>query len=117
MHDQLTEPVTPHGGEGNRAIAERGLVLKVLVGSGVHGTAIEGTDDTDYMGICREPAESVIGPTPPWSRPFQQYQYRSAAKRSGIIEAPSGPGDVDEVADLKLAPVPRHGHRRCGPRR
>jgi predicted nucleotidyltransferase len=93
----MNQPVTPHGGEGNRAIAEHGLVLKVLVGSGVHGTAIEGTDDTDYMGICIEPPESVIGLAPPWSRPFEQYQYRSAAERSGIVDARSGPGDVDEV--------------------
>jgi predicted nucleotidyltransferase len=90
-------PVTPHGEEDRRAIADRGLVLKVLVGSGVHGTAIEGTDDTDYMGICIEPPESLIGLAPPWSRPFEQYQYRSAAERSGVVDAPSGPDDVDEV--------------------
>lgn len=31
------------------------------VGSGAHGTALEGTDDHDEMGIVIEPAEYVIG--------------------------------------------------------
>jgi hypothetical protein len=97
VNDQETRPVAPHGEEDRRAIADRGLVLKVLVGSGVHGTAIEGTDDTDYMGICIEAPESLIGLAPPWSRPFEQYQYRSAAERLGVVDAPSGPDDVDEV--------------------
>jgi predicted nucleotidyltransferase len=97
MEEQPGRAVMPHGDGASRAIAAEGLVLKVLVGSGVHGTAIEGTDDTDYMGICIEGPAAVIGVAPPWSRPFEQYQYRSAAERSGVLDAPSGPGDVDEV--------------------
>jgi predicted nucleotidyltransferase len=97
VSNKETEPVTPHGDKDRRDIAKRGLILKVLVGSGVHGTAIEGSDDTDYMGICIEPPESLIGLAPPSSRPFEQYQYRSAAERSGIVDAPSGSDDVDEV--------------------
>jgi hypothetical protein len=87
----------PHGSEEHRRIANEGLILKVLVGSGVHGTALEGTDDTDYMGICIEPPLSVIGVGEPLKPPFQQYQYRSAAERTGDMHARSGPGDVDEV--------------------
>ena len=89
--------VDPHGSEENRVIAENGLILKVLVGSGVHGTAIEGTDDTDYMGICIEPPRHVIGVTDPGKRTFQQYQFRSAAERTGDPYARSGSGDVDVV--------------------
>jgi hypothetical protein len=40
---------------------ERGLVLRVQVGSGVHGTSITGQDDRDEMGICLEPPEFVTG--------------------------------------------------------
>ncbi|ONI85239.1 hypothetical protein ALI144C_13060 [Actinosynnema sp. ALI-1.44] len=43
------------------AIAERSTILRVQVGSGVHGTAIQGQDDRDEMGICVEPPEYVVG--------------------------------------------------------
>lgn len=89
--------VDPHGSEANRTIAEDGLIIKVLVGSVVHGTAIEGTDDTDYMGICIEPAVEALGIGEPSRPAFEQYQYRSAAERTGDLNARSGPGDVDEV--------------------
>src|SRR5215831_9304303 len=35
----------PHASEEARAIAERGMILRVQVGSGVHGTSISGQDD------------------------------------------------------------------------
>jgi hypothetical protein len=89
--------VDPHSSEANRLIAENGLILKVLVGSGVHGTALEGTDDTDYMGICIEPPEAVIGVGSPGNPRFRQYQHRTAAERTGDPHARSGPGDVDLV--------------------
>jgi hypothetical protein len=66
-------------------IAERGTILRVLVGSGVHGTAIEGQDDRDEMGLCVEPPEHVIG-----LRTFEQYVYRTQPE--GVR---SGPGDLD----------------------
>nr|WP_281497135.1 nucleotidyltransferase domain-containing protein [Ornithinimicrobium sp. F0845] len=37
------------------------MILRVQVGSGVHGTSISGQDDRDEMGICLEPAEFVTG--------------------------------------------------------
>jgi hypothetical protein len=46
----------PHASEEARMIAERGMILRVQVGSGVHGTSIAGQDDRDEMGICLEPA-------------------------------------------------------------
>ena len=76
-----------HGSEEFRRIAEGGTILRVLVGSGVHGTAVEGQDDRDEMGICIEPPEYVVG-----LRPFEQYIFRTQPDG-----ARSGPGDLDLV--------------------
>ena len=51
----------PHASEEARLIAEAGLILRVQVGSGVHGTAIAGTDDRDELGLCLEPPQFVTG--------------------------------------------------------
>ncbi len=37
------------------------MILRVQVGSGVHGTAVAGQDDRDEMGVCLEPPEFVTG--------------------------------------------------------
>jgi hypothetical protein len=42
-----------HASEEARAIAENGMILRVQVGSGVHGTSISGQDDRDEMGLGR----------------------------------------------------------------
>jgi hypothetical protein len=42
----------PHASEEARQIAERGMILRVQVGSGVQGTSISGQDDRDEMGLC-----------------------------------------------------------------
>jgi hypothetical protein len=68
-------------------IAARSTILRCLVGSGVHGTAVEGQDDRDEMGICVEPPEYVIG-----LRRFEQYIFRTQPEG-----ARSGPGDLDLV--------------------
>jgi uncharacterized protein len=68
-------------------IAENGMILRVLVGSGVHGTSIDGQDDRDEMGICVEPPDTVIG----LSR-FEHYQYRTQPEGH-----PSGAGDLDLI--------------------
>lgn len=75
-------PDSPH-----QRIAEQGLMLRVLVGSGVHGMAIEGTDDRDEMGVCVEPPGTVIG-----HRRFEHYTFRTQPE--GVC---SGPGDLDLV--------------------
>ncbi|TNM64174.1 nucleotidyltransferase [Streptomyces sp. NP160] len=36
-------------------------VLRTVVGSGVHGIAVEGSDDHDEMGVCVEHPRSVLG--------------------------------------------------------
>jgi hypothetical protein len=69
-------------------VAATGMILRVLAGSGVHGMAIEGTDDRDEMGVFIEPPEYVIG-----ARRIKHYTYRSQPE--GVC---SGPGDLDLVA-------------------
>lgn len=52
----------PHASEEARAIAERGMILRVQVGSGVHGTSITGQDDRDEQSDrlpSREPHSSI----------------------------------------------------------
>ena len=76
-----------HESERAREIAENNTILRVQVGSGLHGVSIEGTDDRDEMGVCIEPPECVIG-----LEKFEQYQYRTQPE--GVR---SGPGDLDLV--------------------
>jgi predicted nucleotidyltransferase len=69
------------------------MMLRVLVGSTVHGTAIEGMDDRDEMGICVEPPQSVIG-----LNEFKHYSFRTAEQRQPTKDGnspPSLPGDLD----------------------
>ena len=95
----------PHASEQARRIAERGLVLRAQVGSGVHGTSVHGQDDRDEMGICLEPPEHVTGvarvpagagPGAP-EIPFEQYQRHTAWDRPGGLANRSGAGDLDVV--------------------
>lgn len=79
--------MNPHATDEQRAVAEQGTILRVLVGSGVHGTAVDGQDDRDEMGICIEPPEYVIG-----LRRFEQYIFRTQPDG-----ARSGPDDLDLV--------------------
>lgn len=95
----------PHASEQARRIAEQGLILRVQVGSGVHGTAITAQDDRDELGICLEPPEFVTGVarvpnglhgTGP-SVVFEQYERHTAWDRPGGISNRSGAGDLDVV--------------------
>ena len=70
-----------------KEIAEQGLILKGVVGSTVHGLALEGSDDTDYMGVCIEPPEYIVG-----MKHFEQYVYRTQPEGSR-----SSVGDIDLV--------------------
>lgn len=83
-------------------IAENGMMLRVLVGSGVHGTAIDGQDDRDEMGICVEPPHTVIG-----SKRFEHYTFRTQPEGTC-----SGPGDLDLVVYSlrKFARLAAHGN-------
>jgi uncharacterized protein len=95
----------PHASEQARLIAERGTILRVQVGSGVHGTSIAGQDDRDEMGVCLEPPEFVtglarvpngingVGP----SVRFEQYERHTAWDRPGGVANRSGAGDLDVI--------------------
>ena len=95
----------PHASEEARLIAERGMILRVQVGSGVHGTSIAGQDDRDEMGVCLEPPEFVtglarvpngtngVGP----SVRFEQYERHTAWDRPGGVANRSGAGDLDVI--------------------
>jgi uncharacterized protein len=45
----------------DQEMAKRGMIIRSLVGSTVHGLELEGTDDRDEMGVCVEPPEYVAG--------------------------------------------------------
>ena len=95
----------PHASEEARRIAETGLILRVQVGSGVHGTSVAGQDDRDEMGLCLEPPEFVTGlarvPSgitgdEPSVR-FEQYERHTAWDRPGGLANRSGAGDLDVI--------------------
>lgn len=54
---QTREWLTEHGDRS----APQTEILRTVVGSGVHGIAIEGTDDHDEMGVYVEPLDQVFG--------------------------------------------------------
>ncbi len=74
-----------HSSDKFRDLAVAGTILLTEVGSRLHGTQIEGTDDMDRMGICVEPCEYVTG-----LKHFEQYIYRTQPE--GVR---SGHGDLD----------------------
>lgn len=92
----------PHAGDDARRLAEAGTILLVQVGSGVHGTAVDGQDDRDEMGICLEPPAFVTGlarvrtPGGRWIS-FEQYELHTAWERPGGLAERSGAGDLDIV--------------------
>lgn len=73
---------------GDRIDALAGEILRSVVGSGVHGIAIEGTDDHDEMGVFVEPPEYLLG-----VRRYRE-DYIARTQPEGVR---SGPGDVDLV--------------------
>src|SRR5215470_532198 len=95
----------PHASEEARKIAEDGMILRVQVGSGVHGTSVSGQDDRDEMGLCLEPSQFVtglarvrggtggLGP----SVLFEQYERHTAWDKPGGLANRSGAGDLDVI--------------------
>jgi predicted nucleotidyltransferase len=73
---------------GDRHTALDGEILRSVVGSGVHGIGIAGTDDRDELGVCMEPPEWVLG-----SRAHRE-DCISRTRPEGVR---SGPGDLDLV--------------------
>lgn len=95
----------PHASEEARRIAEDGMILRVQVGSGVHGTSVTGQDDRDEMGLCLEPPRFVTGlaRVPNGTRGqaplvrFEQYERHTAWDRPGGLANRSGAGDLDVI--------------------
>jgi len=96
----------PHASEPARKIASDGLILRVQVGSGAHGIAMDGgNDDRDEMGICLEPARFITGlaRVPSGTNgaepaiPFEQYERHTAWDRPGGVAERSGAGDLDVI--------------------
>jgi uncharacterized protein len=95
----------PHASEEARRIAEDGLILRVQVGSGVHGTSVTGQDDRDEMGLCLEPPQFVTGlarvPNGTGGQAplvlFEQYERHTAWDRPGGLANRSGAGDLDVI--------------------
>lgn len=73
---------------GDSSVALPNEILRSVVGSGVHGIAIEGTDDHDEMGVYIEPPEWVLGV----ERHREDYIWRTQPE--GVR---SGHGDTDLV--------------------
>ena len=73
---------------GEASVALPNEILRTVVGSGVHGIAIEGTDDHDEMGVYIEPATWVLGV----ERHRDDYIWRTQPE--GVR---SGHGDTDLV--------------------
>lgn len=73
---------------GDRDVALPNEILRSVVGSGVHGIAIAGTDDHDEMGVYIEPPEYLLGV----ERHREDYIWRTQPEG-----ARSGPGDTDLV--------------------
>jgi uncharacterized protein len=73
---------------GRGDVARAGEILRTVVGSGVHGIAIAGTDDHDEMGVFIEPPGHTVG----LLGPVDHYIFRTQPEG-----ARSGPGDTDLV--------------------
>ena len=94
-----------HASEEAREVAERGTILRVQVGSGVHGTSVSGQDDRDEMGICLEPPRFVTGVArvPAGTEadgktvPFEQYERHTVWDQPGGLANRSGAGDLDVI--------------------
>ncbi|MCW2904223.1 MAG: nucleotidyltransferase [Streptosporangiaceae bacterium] len=86
-HPALGELVPIKSNSPDQWIAASGMMLRVLVGSGTHGTSIDGQDDIDEMGVCVERPDTTLG-----LKRFEHYEYRTQPQ--GVC---SGPGDLDLI--------------------
>jgi hypothetical protein len=95
----------PHASEQARRLAEDGMILRVQVGSGVHGTSISGQDDRDEMGLCLEPPQFVTGlaRVPAGTGAdhglvdFEQFERHTVWDEPGGLANRSGAGDLDVI--------------------
>lgn len=76
----------PNVNVGDERSARSGEIIRVLVGSGVHGMAIEGLDDRDEMGVYLQSEREVLGLA------ASKGHWISRTQPEGVR---SGPGDID----------------------
>jgi predicted nucleotidyltransferase len=81
-----------------RAIVERGTILRGTVGSTVHGLHHGGQDDRDEMAIFLEPPEFLVGLRLARYGGGHRRQLEHYVERTQPEGARSGPGDLDLVA-------------------
>ena len=81
----MKQPVAGNNLNSAGEAAAHDAILRAVVGSNLHGLNLEGTDDTDELGVCIEPPEYVVG-----LRQFEHWVYRTQPEGH-----PSGPGDLD----------------------
>lgn len=85
----MSESDTPANvDDGDREVAEANEIIRVTVGSGLHGMAIEGHDDNDEMGVYIQTPEQLLG----LEKTAEHWNYRTQP-----AGARSGPGDTDLV--------------------
>lgn len=82
----MSVEIGPNVSVGDRDIALSNEIVRTVVGSGVHGMAIPGTDDHDEMGVYIERPEQVMGLMP------TAEHYVARTKPDGVR---SEPGDTD----------------------
>ena len=82
----MTTDIRPNVSVGDQDVALGNEIVRTVVGSGVHGMAIPGTDDHDEMGVYIERPEQVMGLMPTTEH------YVSRTQPDGVR---SGPGDTD----------------------
>lgn len=82
---------------GNREMVLPNEILRSVVGSGLHGIAIEGQDDHDEMGVYIEPPELVFGVRLELKREDRDTFRETYVSRTQPEGARSGPGDTDLV--------------------
>jgi hypothetical protein len=112
----------PHASEEARQIAERGMILPVQVGSGVHGTSISGQDDRDEMGLCLGVELLTTGritlpvPEPDRDR-VDSWLHRSYAVFWNAGTWTPGPKACPECSSSSTSQAIHHRRRgRCAPR-
>ncbi|PWJ27027.1 putative nucleotidyltransferase [Branchiibius hedensis] len=84
----MSTKTSPNVSHGDRDVALANEILRVTVGSGAHGMAIEGHDDNDEMGVYVQHPAQLLGLSPTASH------YVSRTQPEG---SRSGPGDTDLV--------------------
>ena len=82
----MSTDIRPNVSVGDQDVALDNEIVRTVVGSGVHGMAIPGTDDHDEMGVYIERPEQVMGLM------STAEHYVSRTQPDGVR---SGPGDTD----------------------